>query len=300
MDTWRTSFTSSTVAVLSATFTLSASINASSALFSSVNRLIGWPTVSTKVTTLLLFSWASSTASTLACSASICSWIVEPWNSAEWRSHNCWTSANGVPSRISPCSAFMISLASTWANWLAKSSRTAPRSSPVPKRFKKPLSCSTRSLSCTVSWTASAVVFSEFSLALVSTALAAVSTELGFTAAVGAVGAAGVAVVPVGGTLALSPSPDKFGISPVKVKPAFMKAPTISIIDTPFILAPFGIVMILPTEFNITLFVISVNPNSFIISITSGYSVTKSYTDLDKSNFFSILIPSCQKFSIIY
>ena len=73
-----------------------------------------------------------------------------------------------------------------------------------------------------------------------------------------------------------------------------MKAPTISIMDTPFILAPFGMVMILPTEFNITLFVISLNPNSFIISATSGYSVTKSYTDLDRSNFFSILSPSCQ------
>ena len=73
-----------------------------------------------------------------------------------------------------------------------------------------------------------------------------------------------------------------------------MKAPTISIMDTPFILAPFGMVMILPTEFNITLFVISLNPNSFIISATSGYSFTKSYTDLDRSNFFSILSPSCQ------
>ena len=135
------------------------------------------------------------------------------------------------------------------------------------------------------------------SLALDSTALADVSTELGFTAVAGAVGVEVTAAAPLGGTAApLASSPDKFGISPSKVKPAFMKAPTISTIDTPFILAPFGIVMILPTEFNITLLVISLNPKLFIISVTSGYSVTKSYTDLDKSNFFSILIPSCQKF----
>ena len=69
--------------------------------------------------------------------------------------------------------------------------------------------------------------------------------------------------------------------------------------DTPFILAPLGMVMILPTEFNITLLVISLNPKLFIISVTSGYSFTKSYTDLDKSNFFSILIPSCQKYCLL-
>ena len=170
----------------------------------------------------------------------------------------------------------MISLASTCLNWLAKSSRTAPSSSPVPNRFKKPFNCSTRSLSVTVS----SSLVSVFWLALgSSTCVAAVSTGVSLADA--------------------ASSPCRFGISPSKVKPAFMNALTISIMDTPFILAPFGMVMILPTEFNITLLVISLNPKPFIISITSGYSVTKSYTDLDKSNFFSILIPSCQKYCLL-
>ena len=133
---------------------------------------------------------------------------------------------------------------------------------------------------------AAALVSAAFAATVLDATLADASVTLGFVVA-------SVGVTP-GCTVVFASSPDRFGISPSKVKPAFIKAPTISIMDTPFILAPFGIVMILPTEFNITLFVISLNPNSFIISVTSGYSFTKSYTDLDKSNFFSILFPSCQ------
>ena len=135
---------------------------------------------------------------------------------------------------------------------------------------------------------AAAFVSTASAATVLEATLADASVTLGFVTA-------SVGVTP-GCTVVFASSPDRFGMSPSKVKPAFIKAPTISIMDTPFILAPFGIVMILPTEFNITLFVISLNPNSFIISVTSGYSFTKSYTDLDKSNFFSILFPSCQKF----
>ena len=78
------------------------------------------------------------------------------------------------------------------------------------------------------------------------------------------------------GIVTFASSPCKFGISPSNVKPAFIKAPTISIIEMPFILAPLGMVIILPTEWSITLLVISVNPNPFMIFITSGYSCTKS------------------------
>ena len=148
----------------------------------------------------------------------------------------------------------MISLASTCLNWLAKSLRTSPRASPVPNRFKNPFNCSTRSLSGTVS----SAFASEFVSVVTSGTLAVTTVSVSTGAPVS------------------TASPCTFGISPSNVKPAFIKAPTISIIEMPFILAPLGIVIILPTEWSITLLVISVNPNPFMISITSGYSCTKS------------------------
>ena len=150
----------------------------------------------------------------------------------------------------------MISLASTCLNWLAKSSRTEPRSSPVPNRFKNPFNCSTRSLS----GTAPATFTSKFVSATGSDSLVGPGSLVVSTLSVSTGAASSTAL------------PCRLGISPSNVKPAFIKAPTISSIDTPFILAPFGMVMILPTEFNITLFVISLKPKPFIISMTSGYS----------------------------
>ena len=78
------------------------------------------------------------------------------------------------------------------------------------------------------------------------------------------------------------------GISPSISKPCVMSAMTTSIIEIFFIFAPFGIVMILPTEPSIPFFVISRNPTPERMSLSSGYSCTSSYTDLLKSIFFAI------------
>ena len=171
---------------------------------------------------------------------------------------------------ISSCSALIISEASTEAKFLAKSALTLSRSSPAPSLFKYPFNCSVR-LSGFVS---SPALFS----------LAAFASSSSLTA-------------PSASTIAPAGFADSFlpaiaGISPTSSKPLDIRAETISIIEMPFILAPFGMVVILPTEFNIAFLVISVKPSPYIISVNSGYSLTSSYTVLFKSIFFDIVSSS--------
>ena len=68
------------------------------------------------------------------------------------------------------------------------------------------------------------------------------------------------------------PSTKIFGIFPTSSNPLLISAGTTFIMDMFLILAPFGIVVMRPTELSITGFVISENPKSFKISTSSGYS----------------------------
>ena len=155
---------------------------------------------------------------------------------------------------ISSCSALMISDASTEAKFLVKSALTLSRSSPAPSLFKYPFNCSVRF----IGFVSSPALFS----------LAAFTSSSGLTAP--------SAFTAVSAGFSSSFLPAMSGISPTSSKPFDIRADTISIIDIPFILAPLGIVVILPTEFNIAFFVISVKPSPYIISVSSGYSVTNS------------------------
>ena len=154
----------------------------------------------------------------------------------------------GVPSLISSCSALIISDASTEAKFLVKSTLTLSRSSPAPSLFKYPFNCSVR--------------FIGFVSSSVFTPSSDSFTPSDFT--------------PASAFFSTSLLPAIAGISPTSSKPFDIRAETTSIIDIPFIFAPFGMVVILPTEFNIAFLVISVKPSPYIISVNSGYSLTSS------------------------
>ena len=66
------------------------------------------------------------------------------------------------------------------------------------------------------------------------------------------------------------------GCSPASVNPCFCNAITMSGMAIPRMAAPFGMVINLPTELSSTFFVISENPNSTMMSVSSGYCFTKS------------------------